>query len=86
MTEGRSFPFAELEDQAHNADDDQGVSENLTVCDHSDPPFCKLGIDTISKMSKGTDILTLNFAKIADHLDGSVDYLLGRTDKPEANK
>lgn len=47
---------------------------------------CGLGINTISKMSKGTDILTLNFAKIADYLDCSVDYLLGRTDTPEINR
>ena len=47
---------------------------------------CGLGINTISKMSKGTDILTLNFAKIADYLDCSVDYLLGRTDVPEINR
>ena len=44
---------------------------------------CELGINTISKMSKGTDILTKNFAKIADYLDCSVDYLLGRTDCPD---
>lgn len=47
---------------------------------------CELGINTVSKISKGTDILTLNFAKIADYLDCSVDYLLGRTDNPEINK
>lgn len=47
---------------------------------------CELGINTISKMAKGTDILTQNFAKIADCLDCSVDYLLGRTDNPEINK
>lgn len=47
---------------------------------------CELGINTISKINKGTDILTLNFAKIADNLDCSVDYLLGRTDKPEINR
>lgn len=47
---------------------------------------CGLGVNTISKMSKGTDILTKNFAKIADYLDCSVDYLLGRTDVPEPNK
>ncbi len=47
---------------------------------------CGLGINTISKMAKGTDILTHNFAKIADYLDCSVDYLLGRTDNPEINK
>lgn len=39
---------------------------------------CGLGINTISKISKGADIHTLNFARIADCLDCSVDYLLGR--------
>lgn len=47
---------------------------------------CELGINTVSKISKGTDILALNFAKIADYLDCSVDYLLGRTDVPEINR
>ena len=27
-----------------------------------------------------------NLAKIADYLDCSIDYLMGRTDKPEINK
>lgn len=39
---------------------------------------CGLGKNTIAKIGQGTDILTLNFAKIADQLDCSVDYLLGR--------
>jgi len=43
---------------------------------------CGLGKNTISKIGNGTDILTLNFAKIADCLNCSVDYLLGRTDEP----
>ncbi len=47
---------------------------------------CSLGKNTVSKISMGTDILTLNFAKIADYLDCSVDYLLGRTDNPEVNR
>lgn len=47
---------------------------------------CSLGINTVSKIAKGTDILTLNFAKIADYLDCSVDYLLGRTENPQINK
>lgn len=29
-------------------------------------------------MTSGTDIMTQNFAKIADYLDCSIDYLLGR--------
>lgn len=44
---------------------------------------CGLGKNTINKMSAGTDILTKNFAKIADYLNVSVDYLLGRTDRSE---
>lgn len=47
---------------------------------------CSLGKNTVSKISMGTDILTLNFAKIADYLDCSVDYLLGRTDNPDVNQ
>ncbi len=47
---------------------------------------CGLGINTVSKISSGTDILTLNFAKIADCLDCSVDYLLGRTEDPELHQ
>lgn len=47
---------------------------------------CGLGKNTVSKISNGADILTLNFAKIADELDCSVDYLLGRTDNPDVNK
>ena len=46
---------------------------------------CGLGKNTISKIGQGTDILTLNFAKIADCLNCSVDYLLGRTDVPDVN-
>ena len=47
---------------------------------------CGLGINTIGKMGRGCDILTHNFAKIADYLDCSVDYLLGRTDNPDINR
>lgn len=47
---------------------------------------CGLGINTVSKIAAGTDILTLNFVKIADRLDVSVDFLLGRTDIPEVNR
>ncbi len=46
---------------------------------------CRLGKNTVVKIANGTDILTLNFAKIADYLDCSIDYLLGRTDIAEVN-
>lgn len=57
----------------------RGISINRLLGD------CNLGVNTISKMAKGTDILTHNFAKIADYLGCSVDYLLGRTDNPNIN-
>lgn len=47
---------------------------------------CGLGINTISELSKGKQISYINFAKIADELNCSVDYLLGRTDVPEVNQ
>ena len=47
---------------------------------------CHLGINTISYINRGGDIASLSLAKIADYLDCSVDYLLGRTDNPEINQ
>ena len=46
---------------------------------------CNLGKNTIDKMSNGSDIFVSNLAKIADYLDVSVDYLLGRTDNKAIN-
>lgn len=45
-----------------------------------------LGINIISHLAKGQIISSINLAKIADYLDCSVDYLLGRTDNPDINK
>ncbi len=45
-----------------------------------------LGINLISHLAKGQNITAINLARIADYLDCSVDYLLGRTDKPEVNR
>ena len=42
-----------------------------------------LNINTISELSKGKQISYVNFAKMADCLGVSVDYLLGRTDEPK---
>ena len=47
---------------------------------------CGLGINTIGKMGRGHDIMTQNFAKIAEYLGCSTDYLLGRTDNPDINR
>lgn len=48
---------------------------------------CRLSKNTLSSMlSGGSTPKSENLAKIADYLDCSVDYLLGRTDNPEVNK
>lgn len=45
-----------------------------------------LGSNTMSAMYHGKTIASDSLARIADYLDCSVDYLLGRTDNPEVNK
>lgn len=45
-----------------------------------------LGLNTLSHMNHGKSIAFDSLARIADYLDCSVDYLLGRTDNPEINK
>ena len=44
-----------------------------------------LGINTMSNMKTSMPKAD-NLAKIADYLDCSVDYLLGRTDNPQSHK
>ena len=46
----------------------------------------ELGINLVSHLAKGQSITAENLARIADYLDCSVDYLLGRTENPEVNK
>lgn len=41
---------------------------------------CELNINAISEFAKGKQLSCLSLARIADYLDCSVDYLLGRTD------
>lgn len=45
-----------------------------------------LGINIVSHLAKGQDMSYCNLAKIADYLDCSIDYLLGRTDNLNAHK
>lgn len=48
---------------------------------------CGLSKNALSSMlSRGSWLQANNIAKIADYLDCSVDYLLGRTDVPEVNR
>lgn len=45
-----------------------------------------LGINTISDISCGKEISYITFARIAEYLDCSTDYFLGKTDYPDAHK
>lgn len=47
---------------------------------------CGLGADTLKRMTDKNGMSSFNLAKIADYLGCSVDYLLGRTDNPDAHK
>lgn len=47
---------------------------------------CQLGSNTFSHMLHGKSIAFDSLARIADYLDVSVDYLLGRTDVVEVNR
>ncbi len=48
---------------------------------------CELNKNSLSTMQSGGYLpRTETLARIADYLDCSVDYLLGRTDNPEVNK
>lgn len=45
-----------------------------------------MGINAISEFAKGKQMSCISLARIADYLDCSVDYLLGRTDVPAASR
>lgn len=47
---------------------------------------CSLGVNAIRQINDTKGMASFSLALIADYLDCSVDYLLGRTDKPEVNK
>lgn len=50
---------------------------------------CDLNVNALNQMSDKKGISSFSLARIADYLDVSVDYLLGRTETPEidpANK
>lgn len=43
---------------------------------------CSLGVNAIRQINDTKGMASFSLAKIADYLDVSVDYLLGRTDTP----
>lgn len=47
---------------------------------------CGLNVNTVSQFAKGQQMSCISLALIADRLDCSVDWLLGRTSRPEVNR
>lgn len=47
---------------------------------------CDLSINVVSRINDAGGMYSFSLARIADVLDVSVDYLLGRTDKMEVNR
>lgn len=47
---------------------------------------CGLNINSLSQMTDKKGLSSFALARIADYLDCSVDYLLGRTNIPEVNR
>jgi transcriptional regulator with XRE-family HTH domain len=47
---------------------------------------CGMGRNSMANLNSGRSLAHDSLARIADYLDCSVDYLLGRTDDPEAHK
>ena len=47
---------------------------------------CDMNINAISEFGKGKQLSCISLAKIADYLDCSADYLLGRTDDPQSHR
>lgn len=47
---------------------------------------CGLGINALNQLTDKKGLSCFALARIADYLDCSVDYLLGRTDNPDVNK
>lgn len=47
---------------------------------------CELSINVVSRINDAGGMYSFSLARIADALDVSVDYLLGRTDKMEVNR
>ena len=47
---------------------------------------CDLNINTINQIRYKKGVSCFSLARIADYLDCSIDYLLGRTDEPKVNR
>lgn len=73
------YNFKEIADRIKISAKEKGISlKDLLI-------NLNLNINTVSELSKGKAISFLSIANIADVLDVSVDYLLGRTNNKLVN-
>lgn len=63
---------------------EQAKKQNILIRDMLSA--CDLSINAISQITDKKGLSCFSLARIADYLDCSVDYLLGRTDNPKVNK
>lgn len=47
---------------------------------------CRIAKNTVTNLNQGKDMMLSNAVKIADYLNVSIDYLVGRTDNPDSHK
>lgn len=59
---------------------DRGISMTALLSE------CGLGVNAIRQINDAGGMYSFTLAKIADALDVSLDYLVGRTDKMEVNR
>ncbi len=65
-----------VKERINNAIKNQKISASKLLLD------CELNPNTINKITDKNGLSSFSLAKIADYLNVSVDYLLGRTDNP----
>jgi len=74
------YDAPELIERIREASAAKGVSANKALIESN------AGKDLITNIRKNQCPTARKFADLANYLECSVDYLLGRTDNPEVNK
>ena len=80
MNEEKIYKSLDMAEMIKTRTKQQGIAIKDMLSD------LELGSNTMSNMRHNRMIAADSLARIADYLDCSVDYLLGRTDKPEVNR
>jgi len=79
VVQKKEMVFMYITQEIANRIKSEAKSKKITIKDLLSN--CELNINAVSDFAKGRQLSCLSLAKIADCLDCSVDYLLGRTDE-----